>query len=430
MQKIFKKIIVHILTLEARLVMWRYKPRIIAITGSIGKTTTKDAIFAALSPHVYIRKSEKSLNSELGVPLTILGLESGWNDPLKWLFNIFQGFLHIIIPTSYPQWLVLEVGADRPGDIRRIARWLRPDIAVITAIPKIPAHVEYFSSPEQVLHEKRALAEYIKPGGTLVLYGDDSRLRNFGTMFQGATVTYGFDQKNTFTASRDTTMYEGSTPTGTSFRVDYVGSSIPVSLYGALGRPRAYAATAALAVATVIEVGTVEAAQALSAWTPAPGRLRLVPGMHNSTIIDDTYNASPTATLAALEALKSISAQRRIAVLGDMLELGKYSADAHKEVGMYAAEHADMLITVGFRARAIAEAARDAGMSDSQVREYEHGESERAGLELAREVKAGDVILVKGSQSMRMERAVVALMNESSQAEELLVRQDDEWMKR
>jgi UDP-N-acetylmuramoyl-tripeptide--D-alanyl-D-alanine ligase len=138
---IFKNIITAILTLEARAVLWRYKPKVIAVTGSVGKTTTKDAIFAVLSPHVHVRKSQKSFNSEIGVPLTILGLESGWRDPLVWLSNIVQGFLLVIIKSDYPSWLVLEVGADRPGDIKNIARWLRPDIAVITAIPEIPVHV-------------------------------------------------------------------------------------------------------------------------------------------------------------------------------------------------------------------------------------------------------------------------------------------------
>jgi UDP-N-acetylmuramyl pentapeptide synthase len=427
---LIKKIIVAILTLEARLVLWRYQPKIIAVTGSVGKTTTKDAIFAALSPHLHIRKSEKSLNSEFGVPLTILGLESGWNDPLKWISNIFQGLLQILIRTNYPKWLVIEVGADRPGDIRRIARWLRPDIAIITAIPKIPVHVEYFASPEEVFKEKRALAEYLKPGGTLVLYGDDTRLQSASTSFKGAVITYGYDEKNTFTISHDAILYDGSTPTGTSFRVDYAGASIPVVLYGALGRPRAYSATAALAVATIIQNNMIEAGQSLGSWLPSPGRLRLIPGMRHSMIIDDTYNASPAATMAALDTLNQVSATRRIAVLADMMELGKYSSDAHKEVGAYAATCCDVLITVGFRARAIAEAALDAGMSDDAILQYEHGESERAGLELAPNVREGDVILVKGSQSMRMEKAVAALLAQPEKAPELLVRQDEAWQNR
>ena len=154
----------------------RHKPKIIAVTGSVGKSTTKDAIYAVLSGSLHVRKSEKSFNGDVGVPLTILGCENGWKNPLKWLINIAKGLWLVLIPQSYPEWLVLEVGADRPGDIKRIARWLKPDIAVLTAIPETPAHVEFFASPDELMKEKLSLAESLKPGGTLVLYGDDSRM--------------------------------------------------------------------------------------------------------------------------------------------------------------------------------------------------------------------------------------------------------------
>ena len=427
---IIKKIISSILTLEARIVLWRYQPKIIAVTGSVGKTTTKDAIFAAISRTHHVRKTQKSLNSEFGVPLTILGLESGWNDPFKWFSNIVQGFMLIIVRTEYPEWLVLEVGADRPGDIRRIARWVRPDIAVITMVPNIPVHVEYFDSPEQVLKEKRALAEYLKPGGSLILFGDDEKVRETSTTFKGAVTTYGFLKTNSLYASHDEVLYEESKPVGVTFRVDSAGNSVPVQLRGALGRPRIYAALAAMAVANILGSTTIEAAQGLSEWEPTPGRLRLLAGLHGSTIIDDTYNASPAATMAALETLAGVSAQRRIAMLGDMLELGKFTAESHKEIGASVASRVNMLITVGFRARLIGESALDNGLDDNSIREYENNESERAGLELAPEVQAGDVILVKGSQSIRMERAVACLMAEPGRADELLVRQDEEWKRR
>lgn len=427
---IIKKIITIILTFEARVVLWRYQPKIIAVTGSVGKTTTKDAIFAAISGTVYVRKTQKSMNSDFGVPLTILGLESGWNDPFKWLSNIVQGFILMLVKTEYPQWLVLEIGADRPGDIRRIARWLRPDIAVITMVPNIPVHVEYFDSPEQVLKEKRTLAEYLRPGGALILYGDDAQVRATETLFKGTVITYGYNDDNTFVAVRDMVLYEEAKPVGVTFDVIHQDEIVRVHVLGALGKPRVYAATAALAVAHAIGVTLTDAMQGLSSWEATPGRLRLIPGIRGSTIIDDTYNASPAATTAALEALVQVSALRRIAIVGDMLELGKFTAEAHREIGVQAASCVNMVITVGFRARLIGESALDSGLDDHMIREYEHGESERAGLELAPEVQTGDVILIKGSQSMRMERTVAALMAEPAKAHELLVRQDDEWKKR
>ncbi len=424
-----RSVVVLILTWEARLVLMRHKPQIIAVTGSVGKTTTKDAIYAALSGTHHIRKSAKSFNSDFGVPLTILGLETGWNDPWKWLMNIFHGFI-VLFESRYPQWLVLEVGADRPGDIRKIAVWLRPDVSVITGVPDIPVHVEYFNSPGEVLKEKRALADYLKPGGTLILNGDEARMRMLQNSFRGTSITYGFDEQNSYAAYNEEIVYENDHPAGMSCKVVRKGSSLDLMVSGALGRPRVYAAVAALAVAETIGADTTLAVQGIAAWEPPPGRVRVLKGMKGSIIIDDTYNSSPAAVLAALDTLKSVKAKRRIAILGDMLELGRYSAEAHKSVGERVAKTATMLRTVGFRARAIAESALDSGMKETKIMQYEMNEAERAGKELAAELKAGDVVLVKGSQSMRMEKTVLEIMAEPLHAEDLLVRMDPEWKER
>ncbi len=424
-----RSVIVLILTWEARLVLWRHKPRIIAVTGSVGKTTTKDAIYAALAGSHHIRKSAKSFNSDFGVPLTILGLETGWSDPWKWFVNMVQG-VAVIFSTTYPAWLVLEVGADRPGDIRKIARWLRPDVSVITGVPDIPVHVEYFNSPGEVLKEKRALADHLKPGGTLILNGDEARMRMLQSSFRGTSLTYGFDAQNSYAAYAEEIVYENNVPVGMSCKVARKGASLELSVSGALGRPRIYAALAALSVAETIGADTEGAIRGVAAWEPPPGRLRILKGIQGSIIIDDTYNSSPTAVIAALDTLKLVSAKRRFAVLGDMLELGRYSSDAHKSVGEHVAKTASMLRTVGFRARAIAESAQDAGMKETKIMQYEMHEAERAGQELKKELKAGDVVLVKGSQSMRMEKTVLEIMEEPLRAEELLVRMDPEWKER
>ena len=159
--------------------------------------------------------------------------------------------------------------------------------------------------------------------------------------------------------------------------------------------------------------------------------MRIIRGANGSTVIDDTYNSSPAAAFAALDTLKEVKVPeggRRIAILGDMLELGKYSADAHRQLGARAADAADLLLTIGFRSRAVAEGALDAGLPESLIRQYEHSESRRAGQELREELREGDVVLVKGSQAMRMERAVEELMADPEQAADLLVRQEPEWI--
>ena len=426
-----RNVVVQILTLQARLVLKRYKPKIVAVTGSAGKTTTKDAIFCVLSDGRFVRKSEKSYNSELGVPLTILGLESGWGNPWQWFINILKGAYVVGSGEVYPDWLVLEVGADRPGDIRKIARWLRPDIAVITSIPDIPVHVEFFSHPQALAREKKRLAEHLKHDGILIINGDDVHTKEIYNEHKDIAVTFGFEGQNSFVGSDMGIQYEDKRPVGMHFYSHHSGKHIEVTLFGALGRPRVYAALAALAVAEAAGVSQERAADALRTWAPPPGRMRIISGLKGSLIIDDTYNSSPAAAASALDTLKEIKGfKKKITVLGDMMELGRFSKEAHIAVGRQVAKCVNELITVGLRARAIAETALDNSIPEAKVRQYEQGESQRAGKELEAELDEHTLVLVKGSQSMRMEKVVEEIMAEPARAEELLVRQDADWKAR
>lgn len=426
---LLKRSVAALLTLLARIVLRRYKPRVIAIVGSMGKTTTRDAVFAVLSPHLYVRKSERGYSGAIGVALTVLGCTAYSRDPFKWLRNIVHGIGLILVTQKYPAWLVIEIGADRPGDIKGLARWLRPDVAVLTGVPDVPVHVEFFDSPEALIEEKASVAKYLRPGGKLVLNWDSEHTRGVRTEHRGATLTYGIQTGSDYQASGATITYgETGKPVGVDFRVNRNGASLPISTLGALGAQRIYASLAALAVAEVCGVDLVAAGDVLRSWETLPGRMRLLEGKNGAVLIDDTYNSSPSPALAALDTLHEVTTNgRRIAVLGDMLELGKYSADAHRQVGAHAAAAANILITVGFRARAMAQAALDAGMPEANIRQYEHTEAARAGKELALELQEGDVVVIKGSQAMRLERTVEALLANPLKAPELLVRQEDEW---
>lgn len=420
--------VVAILTFEAQLVLKRFQPKIIAVTGSAGKTSTKDAIFCVLSDGRHVRKSEKSYNSELGVPLTILGLESGWGSPWRWFVNALKGAWVVIGSEAYPKWLVLEVGADRPGDIRRIAKWLQPDIAVITSIPDIPVHVEYFNSPQSLANEKKRLAEHMKHDGLLVINGDDVHTKNILKEHEANAVSFGFEGQNAFVARDMGIQYEDKRPIGMHFYSEHSGSRHDVTLLGALGKPRVYAALATLAVAEAAGVPQEAAVEALRQWEPPPGRMRIIEGLKGSIIIDDTYNSSPAAAHSALEVVKDIKGfKKKIALLGDMLELGRFSKEAHIEVGRHAAKCVTMLCTIGLRARAIAETALDNGIPETHVRQYEQGESARAGKELETILDKNTLVLIKGSQSMRMEKAVEEIMSDPAHAAEFLVRQDADW---
>lgn len=433
MIQFFKKSIVFLLTLEARLVLRKYKPHIIAVTGSVGKTSTKDAIYAVVAEHAYARKSEKSFNSEIGIPLTILGCPNAWKNPLQWIQNLFDGLILILFTTRYPEWLVLEVGADRPGDIRSLASWLAVDVAVITRLPEVPVHVEYFASPEAVVEEKASLINALVQGGTLVLYGDDVRVRALGYRAPHARVlSFGFDEGVEVRGMKPHIVYESGVekwPLGMQMDVMVRGTSIPVSVFGTLGNHALMPALAAVAVGEALSNPLPVIAQSIQKYQPPIGRMHLIAGKKNSLVIDDTYNSSPAATTAALETLKTIKMKgRKIAVLADMLELGRLSVEEHRKIGAVAAKAADLLLTVGFRARDIAQGALDAGMSEDAIFQYE--DATRAAQELARALETGDAVLVKGSQSMRMEQVSKELMQDPERASELLVRQDEEWQKR
>ncbi len=436
MRHFFKSLIVRVLTWEARHVLLRRHPFIIAVTGSVGKTSTKDAIYHVLRNSTPTRKSQKSFNSELGIPLTVLGLSNAWNNPFGWMVNIIKGFVLSILPYTYPKLLVLEVGADHPGDIKNVTKWVKPDIAVITRLPDRPVHVENFASPEEVAKEKAELVKALSANGVFVANADDPLVLGLMGTTRARMFTYGFSESAQVRGSYPQVEYEEKNgvrmPIGILFRVDWQGSSVPVRLPGVLGIQPCMAALAALAVGIVRGEPLLPMAEALSTLETPQGRMRILEGKNNTVIIDDTYNASPVATEAALDTLRTLSGGRKIAALGDMLELGKYSEEEHERIGTVAGKFVDELVLVGKRAKGIGEGAKNAGLDAAYIHYFEN--SLEAGKWLAGQIHDGDIILAKGSQGsgeqmIRMERAVKELLMHPDKAPHLLVRQEKEWLK-
>ncbi len=429
MKQVFKQIVIAIITAEAKLLLKRARPTIIGITGNVGKTSTKDAIYTVLKQHVHTRKSQKSFNSDIGVPLSILGLQNGWDSPLLWLRNIVDGAISALFSRNYPEVLVLEMGVDRPGDMKRLCSWVKPDIAVLTRFPDVPSHVEYFGGPDEVAAEKMELVNGLKPDGVVIYNHDDERIRRSLQEVRQQAIGYSRYSQSQFTAGEDVIHYEQGRPVGLQFVVKHIDETVPVTVYGALGVPHVYISAAALAVAAQFAVPLTAAAEALGRNKQTPGRMRLLPGKNDITILDDTYNSSPAAAEQALTALKEITTDgRKIAVLGDMLELGQFSSRAHEHIGKLVPEAADMLVTVGMRSRKTAETALEFGMSEKVVWQYD--DIDRAADEIARKLEPGDVVLVKASQGIRAERLVKTILKEPDQAPELLVRQSVMWDKR
>ncbi len=408
--------------------VFKYKPKIIAITGSVGKTSTKDAVFAVLSGISYVRKSEKSYNSEIGLPLTILGVPNGWNNPLVWISNITKGLWLFIWPHKYPKWLVLEVGVGQPGDIRRTASWLKTDAVIITAIGETPAHIEFFNSRKNLIEEKSNLIKTLKKDGLLVLNADDADVLAMKSLTRNLTITYGFNEGAEVLGSLVDILYNPSgEPGGVVFRIDEEGRSLPVIVEGVFGKNHVYASLAALALSLGLKFNMISATSSLKNYEISPGRMKLLKGINDSMIIDDTYNSSPTASESALRTLGEVKTHgRKIAVFGDMLQLGKHTEEAHKNIGRIAKEYSDVLVVVGPRAKSIKEGAIEAGMDPENISEFL--DSVTAGEFVKTLVRKGDLVLVKGSQGMRMERTVEAILLDRENKNKLLVRQESEWL--
>ena len=431
MKSIFKKIVASILQFESKLVLNKYNPKIVAVTGSVGKTSTKDAVFSVIASSFYVRKSEKSFNSDIGIPLTILGCPNAWNNPLLWLSNIWHGLKLILWRQSYPEWLVLEVGADRPGDIKSVSKWLRPDVVVLTRFAQTPVHIEFFKDRAEIIREKGYLVDAIKHDGVLVVNADDVDAMNMAKKTQNKVLKYGVLGDADVRATNAEIHYDEKTfaPDGVIFKVNYLNNTVPIIIKDTLGMQNIYSSLAAVAVGISQGVNIVKAGEGLLKHEAPRGRVRVIRGIKNTTILDDTYNSSPVALHSALDALKDIKTKgRKIAALADMMELGKHSVEEHYEAGKDAAESADILITVGVRSRKMAEGALDGGMGDLNI--FQFDDSIEAGAALQNMLKEGDIVLVKGSQSTRMERVVEEVMAEPEKAGELLVRQEEEWKKR
>jgi UDP-N-acetylmuramyl pentapeptide synthase len=408
------------LAFYAKAVMHRYRPHVVMVTGSVGKTSTKDAVAAVLATRFFMRKSEKSYNSELGVPFTILGVQNPWYDPLAWLKVVKSAVGLLALPNHYPNMLVLEVGSDKPGDLARILRIVTPNVVVVTRLPEIPVHVEAYTSPEAVRQEEFSPAYALPASAPLIIPADDTYALENAVRTSASVSTYGSVEGATVRVSDiDFCTSEGKV-TGMCATVRVGGKEGKAMVKGSVGGTQLLPVAAALAIAHAFHIPLAEALAALESYDPPPGRGRVFAGRNGSVIIDDSYNASPAAVEEALATLKAFPhAKRRIAVLGDMLELGRYSVAEHERLASLAAASADVIATVGIRARAFASAPGDA-----EVMLFDS--ARRTAVALTDFVEKGDVVLVKGSQSVRTERIVEALLADTADLSRL-VRQDKKW---
>jgi len=428
-----RKLLQLILKILSKAVIKKYNPLVIGITGSVGKTSTKEAVFVVLKEKFRARRSIGSFNTEEGLPITILG---NWNEkdlfPISkfgspgkkfkkislWIKIIFVGFLNLVFfsKLKYPKIIILEYGADRPGDLDRLIKIAKPKIGIVTAVGELPVHVEFYSGPEQVAKEKSKLIQALPSDGFTILNYDDEAVFMMEDSSRAKVMTYGFSKDADIQASDVSYFLEASDRIlgGLSFKVNYEKSFVPFRLANALGRHQIYAALAGAAIGLHLGMNLVEISQALEKLEFPKQRMRLIKGIKNSLIIDDSYNASPLSVHAALDALKEfgdkviskVGKGRKIAVLGDMKELGIFTERAHRLIGNLAGERVEYLFTVGPAAKFIADSAFNQ-IPKENITSF--AEADEAKDIISAFVREGDIILVKGSRAMELEKIVEAL---------------------
>lgn len=346
----------------------------VGITGNVGKTTVKQAAVATLGARYRVLASESSFNNEIGVPLTFLGIE----------------------PTH--QVAVVELGFYVPGEIADLCQLVRPRVGIVTRIPDRPVHFSRTPSLEAIASGKAELIEALPPDGVALLNADDARVRALAARARSRVVLFGAADD----AELRATDIRSEGLEGVAFTVTYRGERASARM-PMPGMHQVGAGLAAIGAAVELGVPLDEAALALGTMEPPPHRLS-VRHLGEVTLIDDSYNASPAAVEAALDLLRAVDG-RRVAVIGDMRELGALSDAAHRDAGRDAAGSADVLVGVGELAVTMVAAAHDAGM----VLAHHANDAAEALVILRRILRPGDTVLVKGSHAARLDRVVEAL---------------------
>jgi UDP-N-acetylmuramoyl-tripeptide--D-alanyl-D-alanine ligase len=351
----------------------RFEIAVIGITGSNGKTTTKDMASAVLSAKFNVHKSEGNLNNTIGLPLTLFKLSK----------------LHEIA--------VLEMGISIPGEMSRLVEIAQPNIAIITNVS--PTHLEFLGSVEGVAREKEFLA---KSADQVILNKDDPYVAKMGKKIKGKAIYYGIDKPANITAKKIQLDNEGRAEFILKVNAEDFGR-IKLSI---IGRHNVYNALRAIAVGILYEVDFDKIKSAIETYQPISMRMQKLV-VNGITIINDTYNSNPMSMIAAIDLLASLKSDgKKVLVVGDMLELGEESNRLHDDIGEYIgkSKSAEMLVTMGEKAVRIAETAIAFGMEKSNVSICQNNSEviERLGKILSK----GDIVLIKGSRGMKMEQIV------------------------
>ncbi len=410
-----------LLAFFAKRIIKKYSVKIIGISGSVGKTSLKNTLELTLSTKFKVRSSIKNYNNEFGLPLSIIGMESPGKNILGW-FKVFLRAKKLLFlkDKNYPEILILEMGIDRPGDMDYLLSIARPDIGILTNISH--SHIEFFNSLEKIKEEKAKLLKGLKKDALAILNFDNKYLNSLIPELKSKTFSYGLKEGADFLAKDINIDFNGI-----NFKLDYQGKVFPINLPGIINQSSVYSVLASLVVAHFLGLNLLDIANNFENLKALPGRMSIVSGIKGSMIIDDTYNSSPESCINALESIDKINFPgRKILIMGDMLELGKYSEEGHRLVGKKIAESkAKLLFLIGDKSKDTAKSAIKSGFKKENV--FHFLKYSDAINTIKENIAQGDLILVKASQGIRLEKIVKEIMHEPDNAKNLLVRQEKNW---
>lgn len=420
----------------AKVVLRKYHPRVIAVTGSVGKTSTREALFTALSGNFRVRQSVKNYNTETGVPATVLGVTAPGRNPWLWFFVFLKTLRLLLLPSRYPEVLILEFGMDKPGDIEYLMNMTRPEVGMLTRIGDLtPVHSAFFNSVDDLIVEKGKIVTMLNTKGLGIVNADDRRSLAAVSGAGAKVIKVGTASdanvrvKDTFQKYSLKVVGRNVEGGGAHFTVHIEDQEVTVHLRNLLGEHYGMMVGQVLAVGKYLDVPMEDMVKRLEVLENAPGRLRLLLGIKKSILLDDSYNASPIATRVALDVFKKLEYKpqsHKVVVLGHLAELDKKEESAaHEQMAAEVAKVADFFVGVGKGIAAYEKGATRAGMSAKAMQFFQT--SEQAAEYMGNAVRKNDLVLIKGSQSARMEKVTKILMAEPDRASELLVRQSREW---
>ena len=417
MKSFLKKVVLFLLASRAKFVI-ASRPEIIAITGSMGKTTTKKILEELLSKHYSVLVSKSGFNTPIGVLLTLLNeQESGFSSFWKWIQIVWRAYRKT---PPRPEKIILEFGVDRVGDMDELLKILVPQVAVVTNVFPVHLGEGLFRNEIEIAHEKGKLAKAVSPEGLVLLFADNEYTKNMAETTRAKTILYGSEQGEIRISP--VVRREDGISFSISFEDDTEEFFAPV--FGTYF-PEMF--VPAIILARRAGISFDEIRETLVNFSPPAGRGRIFIGKNNSRIWDNSYNASPEAVLKALDTFLEIPTGRKIALLGTMNELGDRSHDFHVQIGKKAAETADLLFYVGKYYSAFKEGVL-AVDPEKPVQAFQT--ALEAGNTILSLLQKGDLIFVKGSQNgVFLEKAVEILL-EKSEDIALLCRRGEEWEKK